>query len=76
MAATIYRKTFIKKSGEERVMRFVRLSELSIDDYNNLLIPPPSSTPSAKRKYGEGMELVWDLDCGDFRCFNWNSVKE
>ena len=74
--ATEYKKTFIKKNGEERVMRFVRLSELSVEDYDVYSIPPPSSTPSAKRKYGEGMECVWDLEAQDCRCFNWNSIKE
>lgn len=73
---TKYNKTFVKKDGSERVMNFVRLTELSIEDYNTLCIPPPSSTPSAKRKYGEGMEVVYDLDANDFRCFNWNAVKE
>lgn len=74
--ATEYTKTFMKKNGEERVMRFVRLAELTKEDYDVYSIPPPSSTPSAKRKYAEGMEVVWDLEANDFRCFNWNAVKE
>ena len=74
--ATEYKKTFVKKNGDERVMRFVRLSELTKEDYDVYSIPPPNSTSSAKRKYGEGQELVWDLDANDFRCFNWNAVKE
>lgn len=74
--ATEYKKKFIKKDGSERVMRFVRLSELSMEDYDVYSIPPPNSTPTAKRKYGEGMELVYDLEANDFRIFNWNSVVE
>lgn len=74
--ATEYKKTFIKKDGSERTMKFVRLSELTHNDYDVYSIPPPNDTPSAKRKYAEGMEVVWDLDANDFRCFNWNAVKE
>lgn len=74
--ATIYNKTFVKKDGGERTMKFVRLSELTYEDYDIYSIPPPNSTNSSKRKYPEGMELVWDLDANDFRCFNWTSVKE
>jgi hypothetical protein len=74
--ATEYKKTFIKKDGNERVMRFVRLAELTNSDYDNYSIPPPNSTPSAKRNYAEGMEVVWDLEANDFRCFNWKAVKE
>lgn len=72
--ATEYNKKFIKKDGSERKMRFVRLSELSMEDYDVYSIPPPSG--SAPRKYAEGNELVWDLDSNDFRIFNWNTVKE
>jgi hypothetical protein len=74
--ATVYTKTFIKKDKTERVMKFVRLSELTENDYDVYSIPPPNDTPSAKRKYSEGMELVFDLEAQDFRCFNWNAVKE
>jgi hypothetical protein len=70
--ATEYTKKFIKKDGSERKMRFVRLSELTYSDYDIYSIPPP--TGSAPRKYAEGNELVWDLDCEDFRIFNWKSV--
>jgi len=72
--ATEYKKKFLKKDGGERVMRFVRLSELTHSDYDNYSIPPPSG--SAPRKYGEGMELVWDLEVSDFRIFNWKTVVE
>jgi len=74
--ATEYKKTFIKKDRTERTMRFVRLSELSMEDYDTYSIPPPNSTPSTKRNYAEGLELVWDLDANDFRCFNWNNVVD
>ena len=68
--ATIYRKTFVKKDGTERTMRFVRLSELTANDYEEMLIPPP--TGSAPRKYAEGNELVWDVEVNNFRIFNWH----
>ena len=73
--ATEYTKKYLKKDGSPRVMKFVRLSELTHSDYDNYSIPPPSA--SAKpRKYAEGNELVWDLECSDYRVFNWKTIVE
>jgi hypothetical protein len=72
--AQIYNKTFVKKDGEKRKMKFVRLSELTYEDYDIYSIPPPSG--SAPRKYADGNELVWDLDVSNFRVFNWKTVVE
>ena len=66
-----YRGTFIKKSGERRVMRFLKLQDL------------PEGFVSAKFKgtgkkhvLTEGNELVWDIDEQDFRIFNYNMVVD
>lgn len=69
--ATIYNKTFKKKDGTDRTMKFVRLSELTTADYDSFGIPPPSG--SAPKKYAEGNELVWDVEANNFRVFNWSS---
>lgn len=70
--ATIYNKTFIKKDGGQRTMKFVRLSELSYEDYDIYSIPPPTGSEK-KKNYAEGNELVWDLDVSGFRVFNWKT---
>lgn len=70
-----YKKTFIKKDGGQRTMKFVRLKELTASDYENYSIPPPSGN-SKPKKFAEGMETVWDLECEDFRVFNWSTVVD
>jgi len=64
-----YVGTFEKKTGEERSMRFVKISDLPEEFMT-------SKTKGGKqRKLSEGNELVWDLDKKEFRVFNWNTVK-
>lgn len=67
--ATIYNKTFVKKDGQKRDIKFIRLSELTKEDYETFGVPPPSG--SAPRKLSEGNELVWDVEVNNFRIFNW-----
>ena len=63
---TGYKGTFLKKDGERRTMRFVRVGDL------------PKKFLSENTKGGkhqelrDGMELVWDIDAKDFRIFNHN----
>jgi len=64
-----YVGTFEKKSGEERSMRFVKISDLPED------FMASKTKGNKQRKLSEGSELVWDLDKKEFRVFNWNTVK-
>ena len=64
-----YVGTFEKKTGEERSMRFVKISDLP-EEFMTL-----KTKGGKQRKLSEGNELVWDLDKGEFRVFNWNTVK-
>jgi hypothetical protein len=61
---TAYKGTFIKKDGQRRTMRFVRVKDLP----KNLL--EGKFTTGKKHALNEGSELVWDIDEKDFRVFN------
>jgi len=66
-----YKGTFIKKTGERRSMRFVKLNDLP----SNFV----SSKFSGKGKspvLTEGSELVWDIDASDFRIFNYKLMVD
>ena len=52
-----YIGTFIKKNGEERTMKFVRLQDLP-----EKFITSKVKNTGAKRTLKEGLELVWDTD--------------
>ena len=60
---TIYTGTFTNKSGFNRRMRFVKVSDF------------PSSVTSGfrTRNLQPGYETVWDLDRNQFRTFNYNT---
>lgn len=64
-----FKGTFMKKTGERRMMRFVKINDL-----------PSGFTESKFRGTGkkhlltEGSELVWDIDQEDFRIFNHNMM--
>ena len=60
---TIYTGTFTNKSGFNRQMRFVKVSDF------------PSSVTSGfrTRNLQPGYETVWDLDQNQFRTFNYNT---
>tara|TARA_B100000700_G_C14444435_1_gene578680 strand:+ start:134 stop:394 length:261 start_codon:yes stop_codon:yes gene_type:complete len=64
-----YVGTFEKKTGEERSMRFVKISDLPEGFMDS------QTKGGQQRKLSEGNELVWDLDKKQFRVFNWNTVK-
>lgn len=66
-----YKGTFIKKDGERRTMRFVKLSDLPAD-----FIAPKFKGSGKRHLLTEGYELVWDIDQKDFRIFNYNMVVD
>lgn len=66
-----FKGTFMKKTGERRMMRFVQIKDL------------PKGFAEAKFKgtgkkhlLTEGSELVWDIDQEDFRIFNHNMMVD
>lgn len=63
-----YSASFIKGDGSERKMNFVRLKDLPLERI------PQKKTESAPRAVKPGMELVWDIDAGGFRMFNWRTI--
>ena len=65
-----YIGTFIKKNGEERTMKFVRLQDLQ-----EKFITSKVKNTGAKRTLKEGLELVWDTDQSEFRIFNWSTTR-
>ena len=61
---TIYTGTFTNKTGFQREMRFVKVSDF------------PSSVTSrfkTSRVLQEGFETVWDVDLNKYRTFNYNT---
>jgi hypothetical protein len=61
---TAYKGTFIKKDGQRRTMRFLKVKDLP----KSLL--EGKFTTGKKHNISEGSELVWDIDENDFRIFN------
>jgi hypothetical protein len=66
-----YRGAFIKKSGERRVMRFVKLQDLP-----TTFVESKFKNTGKKHVLNEGSELVWDIDEKDFRIFNYNMMVD
>ena len=65
-----YQGTFIKKTGERRTMRFVKLSDLPQSFMEGKI------KGNQKHTLAEGAELVWDIDAQGFRNFNFNMVVD
>mgnify|MGYP000583296502 CR=1 FL=1 len=59
---------FVKKNGDQRIMKFVKISDLPEEFVNSKI-----KGPRNKRKLNESSEVVWELDEG-FRVFNWKTV--
>jgi hypothetical protein len=65
-----YTGLFVKADGSRRQMRFAKLEDL-----------PPAFLDAKTTGTGQspqqapGKELVWDLDAGQFRVFNYNTVQ-
>ena len=62
-----YKASFAKKSGDIRTMTFAK-----IDDIPSGVLPDSKGGQQTSLK--EGMELVWDLERGSYRVFNWKTV--
>lgn len=63
---------FIKKDGQSRKMKFLKISDMSEEYKNKIGLTPDKETK--KKKLAEGSEMVYDLDARDFRVFNWATV--
>ena len=61
-----YKATFTKKTGELRTMTFAKLQDLP----KGFLKPLEGKSKHLR----EGMELVWDLNIGEYRVFNNKTV--
>ena len=62
---TVYTGTFTNKSGFQRQMRFIKVSDF-----------PSSVTNRFKqtRNLQKGYETVWDIDLKQYRTFNYNTM--
>ena len=59
-----YTGTFVKQNGQDRTMTFIKSSDI-----------PSNVTSGQSRNLREGQEVVFEIDRGGFRIFNWNTVK-
>jgi len=59
-----YTGTFVKQNGQARTMTFIKSSDI-----------PSNVTSGQTRNLREGQEVVFDIERGGFRIFNWNTVK-
>lgn len=66
-----FKGTFMKKTGERRMMRFVKINDLP----KNFAESKFKNT-GKKHLLTEGSELVWDIDQEDFRIFNHNMMVD
>ena len=63
---------FKKKDGQLRIMKFLKISDMTEEHKNKIGLTPDKETK--KKKLAEGSEMVYDVDAKDFRIFNWTSV--
>jgi len=63
---------FRKKNGEVRKMRFLKISEMSIEQKTKIGLTEDKE--NKKRVLAIGSETVYDVDARDFRVFNWKST--
>ena len=68
MMSKIYAGMFRKKNNDLRHMTFVKLG-----DVPDTFLETKIKDKSQDRTMPTGMELVWDLDKGDFRVFNYTA---
>ena len=59
---------FVKKNGDQRIMKFVKISDLPEEFVNSKI-----KGAHEHRNLNESSEIVWELDTG-FRVFNWKTV--
>ena len=65
-----YVATFTKADGTPRRMYFARLDEMPA-----AFLETKTTGTCQSPQQGPGKELVWDLQAGDFRVFNNNTVR-
>jgi hypothetical protein len=63
---------FVKKNGEKRTMRFVKITDMT-DEQKDILGLMEEKERKVKT-LAPGSETVYDVDARDFRVFNWSSV--
>ena len=63
---------FLKQNGEEREMKFLKISDMTEEQKNKIGLTPDKE--SKKKKLAEGSEMVYDVEARDFRVFNWATV--
>lgn len=63
-AYTAYTGTFTTQSGKNRTMTFIKNEDI-----------PSSVIGEGTRQQVNGNEVVYDIDRGGFRTFNWNTVQ-
>lgn len=63
---------FVKKDGKTRVMKFVKIADLTQEQKNSIGLTEDKETK--KKTLAEGSEMVYDVEAKDFRVFNWSSV--
>ncbi len=61
---TAYTGTFTTQTGQDRTMTFIRNTDI-----------PTSMKGTGRRTISEGSEIVFDVERGGLRTFNWNTVK-
>lgn len=58
--------TFTKVDGTERTM---------LCTLHESVVPASNDSNEKKRKTSTGIQVVWDLEAGDWRSFRWDSLK-
>ena len=62
---------FVKKDGEKRTMRFVKIGDLTEEQRVYIGV---SQDDTKKKRLAENSETVYDVDAKGFRVFNWATV--
>lgn len=70
----IYQGHFKKKDGTPRNMVFAKIRDIT--KVNEDFIAAKIVGSGGSKSYGEGQELVWDIEADDFRIFNWKKATE
>jgi hypothetical protein len=65
----VYTGTFVKQSGHERTMRFIRVTDVPDSAFRT-----GAAGRTMARNLREGYEIVYDIERRGFRAFNWNST--
>ena len=62
----VYKRTFVKKDGSQRTMKFIKTKDLPKDFLSAKL-----KGTGKQSDLGESKELVWDIDNSNFRIYNY-----